>query len=91
MELKTLIPACVAFYLGEHEETPKLGEHDEAPERVARRARIARMLNRYVPRLDDKPALPEDTWSSGDTVWRDALTVSQRLMQSTRLLQRFNL
>jgi len=86
-----LIPACVAFYWGEHEEAPKLENPDEAPERVGRRVRIARMLNRYVPRPNDKPALPEDTWTPADLEWRDAQAVSQRLMQATRLLQRFNL
>jgi hypothetical protein len=75
---KTIL-GCLAWLLGE-------GDSSQKPK--ARRPRIARVLNRHLLRPLDKTALPEDGWSPGDTIWRDAAKVSQRLMRAGLLLQR---
>lgn len=58
-----------------------LGEKDKSQKPGVRRPRIARVLNDHVLKPLDKPVLPEDGWTSEDTIWRDAAKVSQRLMR----------
>ena len=75
-----MIPACVAWYVGERDNKIEPGE---------RRPRVARILNRHLLRPCSKPELPEDYWSNDDTVWRDTQEVSQRLMRVEYFLQQF--
>jgi hypothetical protein len=79
MTAEKTILGCVAWLLG---------EGDSSPKPKARRPRIARALNRHLLRPLGKTALPEDSWSPDDTIWRDAAKVSQRLMRAGLLLQR---
>jgi hypothetical protein len=64
--LDKLIPAFVAWHLGA----------DVAP--ATRRPEIARTLNKHLLGPCDKETLPEDSWRSDDTVWRDAKELSKR-------------
>jgi hypothetical protein len=73
------IPACVAWYIGERDETIKP---------IERRPRVAQILNRHLLRPLGKAELPEDHWRNDDPIWRDAREVSQRLMRAEYFLQR---
>ena len=72
------IPACVVWYIGERDKTIRPTEQ---------RPRVARILNRHLLRPLGKAELPEDHWSSDDTIWRDAREVSQRLIRAEYFLQ----
>jgi hypothetical protein len=58
-----LIPAFAAWHVGE-----RAGE--EVP--PAARPRVSMVLNRHLLEPCGLPQLPESTWDSADTVWRDA-------------------
>jgi hypothetical protein len=78
----TLIPACVAWYIGERYGAVEPEERRLKPRE--RRPRVARMLNRhlfYEHRLADNP------YSSSDPVWQDALEVGPRFDLVIYLLQ----
>ncbi|HXK39869.1 MAG TPA: hypothetical protein VJ837_03475, partial [Candidatus Paceibacterota bacterium] len=81
-EPHTTIPACVAWYLGEREESRQPKEGRLRPKE--RRPQVAKMLNRHLfgnDMLDDAP------WRSGDPVWEDAREVGPRFDLSLLLLQ----
>jgi hypothetical protein len=78
---KTIL-ACVAWYVGEWDDTVKPAD---------RRPRVARTLNRHLLNPLGKPELPEDCWSPADTIWRDAQEVSQRFRRAKYFLQQPNL
>jgi hypothetical protein len=79
---KTLIPACVAWHIGErYAEVKPEGRRLKPRER---RPRVAKMLNRhlfYSHRLEDNP------YSSADSVWEDAKEVGPRFNLAVYLLQ----
>jgi hypothetical protein len=79
MTAEKTILGCVAWLLGE-------GDSSQKPR--VRRPRTARVLNRHLLQPLGKTTLPEDGWSPGDTMWRDADKVSKRLMRAGLLLQR---
>ena len=66
---KTTIPACVAWYIGEHDQHSRPAE---------RRPRVAKMLNRHLLEPLEKKMLADDPWSPRDPVWDDANEVGPR-------------
>ena len=81
MKPDTLIPACVAWHVGEHELSVKPNE---------RRRRVAQMLNRHVLRPLRKPILwesAESPYNPGDLVWDDAKQVGPRFQRVLLFLQ----
>jgi hypothetical protein len=82
-EARTLIPACVAWWVGEHEIS-----NNETNHRVSdRRRHVARMLNRHLLGPLGKPLLVDDPYSSSDPVWEDAQEVGSRFDRIRLLLQ----
>jgi hypothetical protein len=69
----TTIPACVAWYLGEREESRQPKEGRLRPK--DRRPRVAKMLNRH---LFGNHELVDAPWSPGDPVWEDAREIGPR-------------
>jgi hypothetical protein len=79
-EPKNLIPASVAWLIGERKQKPN--------ERVKeRRIRIAGVLNRHLLGPLEMPKLPEDGWSPQDPVWRDARSLEDSLGRVSYFLQ----
>ncbi len=66
---RTTIPACVAWYIGEHYQHSRPAE---------RRPRVAKMLNRHLLKPLGKKMLADDPWSPEDPVWDDANEVGPR-------------
>ncbi|HZG62171.1 MAG TPA: hypothetical protein VEY13_01485 [Rubrobacteraceae bacterium] len=81
-EARTLIPACIAWYIGEYEQTK-----DNVPPAKVRRPRIARMLNRYLPKSLNESGIVDDPYSSSDPVWEDAQEVGCRFDRIRLFLQ----
>jgi hypothetical protein len=81
-EPHTTIPACVAWYLGEREESRQPKEGRLRPKE--RRPRVAKMLNRH---LFGNHVLVDASWSSADPVWEDAREVVPRFDLTLLLLQ----
>jgi len=78
----TTIPACVAWCLGEREDSRQPKEGRLRPKE--RRPRVAKMLNRH---LYGNHVLVDVPWSSGDPVWEDAREVGPRFDLTLLLLQ----
>jgi hypothetical protein len=78
----TTIPACVAWYLGEREESRQPKEGRLRPK--DRRPRVAKMLNRH---LFGNHELVDAPWSPGDPVWEDAREIGPRFDLTLLLLQ----
>jgi hypothetical protein len=74
----TLIPACVAWHVGEHDLNAKPSE---------RRGRVAQMLNRHVLQPLGKPALWDRPYNPEDLVWDDAKQVGPRFQRVLLFLQ----
>jgi hypothetical protein len=72
---RTLIPACVAWYVGERDGHIKPRE---------RRPRVAKALNRH---LFYRHLLVDNPYSSSDSVWEDAKEVGARFDLCLHLLQ----
>ena len=86
-EARNLIPACIAWYIGEYEQTK-----DNAPPAKVRRPRIGRMLNRYLPESLIEDSLKESTtgsdpYSAFGPVWEDAQEVGPRFDRIRLFLQ----
>jgi hypothetical protein len=81
----TTIPACVAWYLGEREESRQPKEGRLRPKE--RRPRVAKMLNRHLFSKFGNHVLVDAPWSSGDPVWEDAREVGPRFDLTLLLLQ----
>jgi len=78
MTKETLIPACVAWHVG---------EHDTAAKPRDRRRRVAKMLNRHVLKPLHKTVLWDDPYNPEDLVWGDAQQVGPRFQLALLLLQ----
>ncbi len=74
----TLIPACVAWHVGEHDLNVKPSE---------RRRRVAQMLNRHVLRPLRKSELWDSPYNPEDLVWDDAKQVGLRFQRVLLFLQ----
>jgi hypothetical protein len=64
-----------------------LGENNKAIPPRERRPRIAKTLNKHLFAPRDERKLPEDYWTSDDTLWRAASTLGPRLMRNLYHLQ----
>jgi hypothetical protein len=73
------ILACLAWCFG---------ESDGSQRPADRRPRISRVLNRHLRSRYGMTELPQESWSSGDAIWRDAREVAQRFMRASFLWQR---
>ena len=78
MSPDTLIPACVAWHVGEH-------NRDVRPNK--RRGRVAQILNRHVLQPLGKPALWDSPYNPEDLVWDDATQVGPRFQRALLFLQ----
>jgi len=67
----TLVPAFAAWHVGAQAD-------EEIP--PASRPRVSRVLNRLLLRPCDLRPLPESSWTSDDTVWRDAAQLWPRFI-----------
>ncbi len=67
-----LIPAVVAWFVG---------GRGKLLQRPGLRPGVAKMLNEHLLRPCGKLELPEDTWLSSDTVWRDAGKVAEYVLR----------
>jgi hypothetical protein len=78
MSPDTLIPACVAWHVGERDQKVKANE---------RRGRVAQMLNRHVLQPLGKPAVWDSPYNPEDLVWNDAKQVGPRFQRVLLFLQ----
>jgi hypothetical protein len=78
MSAGTLIPACVAWHVGEHDVNVKPSE---------RRGRVAQMLNRHVLKPLGEPELWDSPYNPEDLVWDDAKQVGPRFQRVLLFLQ----
>ena len=83
-EARTLIPACVAWFVGEHEAIGK----DTSSIVKDRRRRVAKMLNRHLLRPLRKPRLADNPYSQNDPIWDDAKEVGPRFDRARMFLQK---
>jgi hypothetical protein len=74
----TLIPACVAWHVGEHDLNIKTSE---------RRRRVAQMLNRHLLRPLGRRELWDQPYNPEDLVWDDAKQVGPRFQRVLLFLQ----
>ena len=78
MSAETVIPACVAWYVGENNTRSKPKD---------RRSRVARMLNRHLLEPLGKPELWDSPYNPADLVWNDAKQVGRRFDRALLFLQ----
>ncbi len=64
-----------------------LGESNDAIPPRERRPRIVKTLNKHLLAPRGEQELPEGSWSSEDTVWRDASVLGPRLTRNLYYLQ----
>jgi hypothetical protein len=83
-EARTVIPACVAWFVGEHEASNK----DTNSIVKDRRRRVSKMLNRHLLRPLKKPALADNPYSQNDPIWEDAKEVGPRFDRASAFLQK---
>lgn len=73
-----LIPACVAWYMG-----------GRRPGGVANKDKrgVAKVINEHLFKPCDKETLPEDGWTSGNAIWRNATNIAPELQRLENALR----